>query len=225
MKRYAFAAAAALSIVVPSVSQATTIQINSYTFPFGTENGTLTLASSPYNGQSIGFGEFALVGVNVSAGNAPVSYLTYCVDLLHGLSVPGLYTVSPLSQIFNATQETNIVKILANTNATNADTSAAIQLAIWEVAFDNSSSVTAGAFHVAGGNSAAATALANSYLSQLGSWTTQGRTATLLYSQTNQSQVFLNAVPESATWGMMIVGFGIVGASMRRRAKVTYRIA
>ena len=100
-----------------------------------------------------------------------------------------------------------------------------LALSIWEVAFDNSSSVTAGAFHVAGGNSAAATALANSYLSQLGSWTTQGRTATLLYSQTNQSQVFLNAVPESATWGMMIVGFGIVGASMRRRAKVTYRIA
>ena len=29
------------------------------------------------------------------------------------------------------------------------------------------------------------------------------------------------AVPEPATWGMMIAGFGIIGASMRRRARVT----
>jgi Concanavalin A-like lectin/glucanases superfamily/PEP-CTERM motif len=33
----------------------------------------------------------------------------------------------------------------------------------------------------------------------------------------------VNAVPEPATWGMMIIGFGLVGGTMRRRvAKVTY---
>jgi hypothetical protein len=31
---------------------------------------------------------------------------------------------------------------------------------------------------------------------------------------------FLGAVPEPTTWGMMIAGFGIVGASMRRRRRI-----
>ncbi len=29
--------------------------------------------------------------------------------------------------------------------------------------------------------------------------------------------ISLNAVPEPATWGLMIVGFGVVGAAARRR--------
>jgi len=33
------------------------------------------------------------------------------------------------------------------------------------------------------------------------------------------------AVPEPATWAMMIVGFGLVGGAMRRRAKVTFQTA
>lgn len=33
------------------------------------------------------------------------------------------------------------------------------------------------------------------------------------------------AVPEPAAWGMMIVGFGLVGAAMRRRTKVTVNYA
>jgi hypothetical protein len=229
MKRYAFAAAAALSIAVPSVSQATTINITAYTQPLGTKNGTLTLAPSFLNGQAVAFGEFSMTGVNVSASNAPVSYLTYCVDLLHGLSVPGLYDIMPLTSLYNynATKALNLTKLLANTNATTADESAAIQLAVWEIVFETSASadVTGGMFSMASGDSMAARTLANSYLSQLGGWTTNGRTALLLYSETNQSQVFLTAVPETATWGMMIVGFGVVGAAMRRRAKVSYRLA
>jgi hypothetical protein len=35
----------------------------------------------------------------------------------------------------------------------------------------------------------------------------------------------LAAVPEPATWAMMIVGFGLVGAGMRRRARVTITYA
>jgi hypothetical protein len=33
------------------------------------------------------------------------------------------------------------------------------------------------------------------------------------------------AVPEPATWGMMILGFGLVGGAMRRRPKTTVRFA
>jgi hypothetical protein len=228
MKYFACAAAAALSVMAPSVSHAvTTINITGATSPFGNENGVLTFAPSTYNTQTVGFGEFALTGLNVTAGNTPVSYLSYCVDLLHPLGVPGLYNIMPLTSLYmyNPTKDLNLTKLLANTNATTADESAAIQLAVWEIVFDNSTTVTSGAFSMTGGNSAAAQALTNTYLGQLGTWTTMGRTAMLLYSDTNQSQVFLTPVPESATWGMMIVGLGVVGASLRRRKLTSYSLA
>jgi len=36
----------------------------------------------------------------------------------------------------------------------------------------------------------------------------------------NTAQIYASAVPEAGTWGMMILGFGLAGAAMRRRAKV-----
>ena len=35
----------------------------------------------------------------------------------------------------------------------------------------------------------------------------------------------VSAVPEPASWALMIVGFGIVGAAMRRRPRYAYRAA
>jgi hypothetical protein len=226
MKYLAYAAAAALSIIAPTVSSAA-ILIQTAGNPLGTKDGTLTFAPSSYNGQSVPFGEFFLTGVDQSAGNAPVSYLSYCVDLLHPLGVPGTYTITSLASLWNytPTKALNLTKLLANTNATTAEESAAVQLAVWEIVFDNSTSASGGAFSMAGGTSAGAVAQANLWLGQLGGWTTQGRTALLLYSDTNQSQVFLTPVPEAATWGMMIVGLGVVGASLRRRKLASYSLA
>lgn len=43
------------------------------------------------------------------------------------------------------------------------------------------------------------------------------------YDSFKISQLSISAVPEPATWAMMILGFGVVGASMRRKAaKVSY---
>lgn len=39
------------------------------------------------------------------------------------------------------------------------------------------------------------------------------------------SSVTVNAVPEPATWAMMISGFGVIGYSMRRRRRVTVSFA
>lgn len=38
-------------------------------------------------------------------------------------------------------------------------------------------------------------------------------------------RTYVNSVPEPATWAMMIIGFGLVGGSMRRRARLTVRSA
>jgi PEP-CTERM motif len=227
MKRYALAAFAALSIALPSVASATTINITSQGFSMGSRDGILNVGSGPFDGGNTNFGQFKLDGVNVTAGNTPVTYYTFCVDLFHGLFVPGTFTIQPLSTLFNATREANITKLLSNVVPANADQSAALQLAIWEVAFENTSpsfAVSAGAaqgnLYASAGSSSTARTLANSYLANLGSWSIPtGVTASLLYSQNNQSQVFLNAttVPEAGTWVMMIAGFGIAGATMRRR--------
>ena len=242
MKRFAFAAAAALSIAVPSVSNATTINITSYGFALGSRDGTLHTAGGPFNNVTAPFGEFTLSGTNVTAGGTPVSIATFCVDLNHALIIPGLFDVAAVTSVFNAATSLNITKLLANVTPTTTDMSAALQLALWELTFDTTGTAdvnagpTQGQFYVTAGTSSTARTLANTYLSSLGGWSVPtGGTAYLLVNSTdprntntsNQIQVFyaVTAVPEAATWGMMIVGFGVVGASMRRRAKVSYRIA
>ena len=66
-------------------------------------------------------------------------------------------------------------------------------------------------------------ALAMTYLDGItsGAWgTPAGGSLKLLYSATSQSQV-IAAVPEPATWAMMIAGFGLVGGIARRRSRAT----
>jgi hypothetical protein len=57
------------------------------------------------------------------------------------------------------------------------------------------------------------------FLNASGAFTGSGTANT----STRPSIVSLNfsAVPEPATWAMMLLGFGVVGASMRRRRKIT----
>ena len=45
------------------------------------------------------------------------------------------------------------------------------------------------------------------------------------YTTAQAYRQFATAVPEPATWGMMILGFGLVGGAMRRRAKVRVAFA
>ena len=131
MKRFAFAAAAALSIAVPSVSHAVTINIATSSFALGSKDGTLNLtAGGPFNGATANFGQFKLDGTNASAGNIAVTFYTYCVDLNHALIIPGSFTIQPLSTLFNSATALNMTKLLANVTPTNADQSAAVQLAI-----------------------------------------------------------------------------------------------
>ena len=235
MRYLALAAAAAFSIIAPSVSHATTINITNSSFATGSQDGLLHLtAGGPFNNTTPSFGQFKLTGTNVTAGNTPVTFFTYCVDLANALFVPGTFTVEPLSLLFSPTQATNMTKLLANVaSPVTADQSAAMQLAMWEIAFDASanqdvqSGGTQGDFWVTSGSSATARTLANSYLANLTTWSVPaGGNAYLLYNAQNQSQMFFAAVavPETATWGMMIVGFGVVGATMRRR-KQAYRLA
>lgn len=222
MKRIALAAVAALTFAAPhAATAATQVNITNATFAVGSNSGILHFTGSPFDGLGVSIGEFKLTGTNVGSGTAATFY-TYCVDIMHALSVPGVFDVVPLSQLYTGTKATNINKILANTNATDATTAAAIQLALWEVAYETSGTfnVNSGAFNITGGDSGTARTLANTYLSNLGSWNVSStQTAQLLYNKDIQSQVYLAPVPEPTTWAMLIVGFGVVGATMRIRRR------
>jgi PEP-CTERM motif len=227
MKRFTLAAAVTAAIMAPAAAQAaTTIKITNYAFPVGSQTGTLHYAGSPFNNGGVRAGEFKLTGTNLTTGSA-ASFLTYCVDIFHALTVPGTYTITPLSTLFTGAKATNINKLLANTNPATADQSAAVQLAMWEIVnetgpiFNVNSGANQGAFWMTGGSSAAARTLANNYLANLGSWSVSTtHTAQLLYSRTNQSQVFLTPVPEPGTWAMMVFGFMLVGATVRLRKPI-----
>jgi hypothetical protein len=229
MKRIIFATAVAAITMAPAVTQAaTTIKITNYAFPVGSQTGTMHHAGSPFDGGGVRAGEFNLTGTNLTTGRS-ASFLTYCVDIFHALTMPGTYTVSPLSTLFSGAKATNINKLLTNINLATADQSAAVQLAIWEIVFETGPTLNVnaganhGAFWMTGGSSGAARMLANSYLASLGSWNVSTtHTARLLYSRTNQSQVYLAAVPEPGTWAMMIFGFMLVGASVRRRREAVH---
>lgn len=223
MKRFALAAAAVLSFAAPhAATAATQVNITNSTFAVGSNSGVLHFAGSPFDGLGVSIGEFKLTGTTVGTGTSATFY-TYCVDIMHALSTPGVFDIVPLSQMYTGLKATNINKILANTNATNATEAAAVQLALWEVTFETSGSfnVNSGAFNITGGDSGAARTLANTYLSNLNSWNVSStQTAQLLYNPNLQSQVYLAPVPEPTTWAMMIVGFGVVGAAMRSRRRV-----
>ncbi len=223
MKNIAFATAAAFAFLAPQAAVAATqVNITNYSFPQGSNTGVLHFAGSPFDNRAVGIGQFKLTGYELMTGG-PAAFYTYCVDIFNALTVPGIFDLKPLSQMYTGVRATNINKILANTNATTATQSAAVQLALWEVAFETAGSfdVTGGAFNVTGGNSGAARALANTYLGNLGTWNVSAtHNARLLYNPRLQSQVYMAPVPEPSTWAMLIVGFGLAGAALRMRRRV-----
>lgn len=167
----------------------------------------------------------------VSLGN--VNYTSYSVIPIS--SYTGMTTAK--SNALNALL-TNTKGLLAAATGQNAiNISAATQMAVWEIMFETQPawSVTnsASAFYMTtpgGSSSQNATALtnaetlANTYLSNVknNTWTVNNAyTLKVLYSANQQSQVFLDtaAVPEPATWGMMVIGFGLVGGALRSRRR------
>lgn len=222
----AFAAAA-------QAPAATQIRVNGFSAANGFATGKLSYAPSQFNGSTLNIGQFSLSGTNLT-NNTAVTINTFCVDVMTALTVPTTFQIVPLSKLFTGTTATNLSKLITNVVPTNTTQSAALQLAIWDVAFDKgpSYSSTSGSFFTTGGNSDAARTLANTYLGQLSTWSVvQGQTVQLLYNGTSQTQMFatsalspLSATPEPAEWALLLVGFGAVGAAIRRHRVAAARI-
>lgn len=217
-------AAALLAATVPGAAQAA-YQITNYSWSPGFLTGTIQHVPTALS-LNVAIGRFKLTGTE-QPGGAAVSFLTYCVDIFHALQ-PASYDFAAVATLVpSAIKQNQLLALLANadpliTTAANPNqTAAAIQLAVWEISNETAAtySFSAGAFRSSGGNSGGARTLAMTYLNNItgGTWTAPANgSLQLLYSANSQSQL-IAAVPEPATWAMMLGGFGVIGAAARRR--------
>lgn len=211
------------------------INITNITYDPGSRGGNINVNGGTFEHVGAPVGRFSMSGTDTVTNNA-VSFLTYCIDLGHSLG-NGLFTIEPVSLLIaDPVKQTQLLTLLSNTasaitNAPTADDakniSAAIQSAVWEIAYETgnaSYNINTGNLLMNGGGAFGPTyrALTNTYLNNITSnvWTPlPGYSVSLLYNQSNQSQIFLG-VPEPAAWGFMLVGFALAGTAMRRRGAI-----
>jgi PEP-CTERM motif len=233
MKKYlSIAAAAACLAILPTSANAATVMVNAVGFDTpGYRTGKITYAPTNFQLNNVGIGRLKLSGTDLSTMTA-AQYLTYCVDIFHNLhtgqfTMPGLpsYVANPLKRTQLASYVGNASGFITSavTAAARKDASAAVQMGVWEILYEGSGTFNLGAgdFSISAGDSATARALANGWLGNVtsGSWQPLPHTQLgFLYNQANQSQIFLSNVPEPATWAMLLIGFGMIGASARRNS-------
>jgi hypothetical protein len=206
----------------------------------GSINGTVNVASEGVS-EGAAIGRINLHGLR-SDTNAMGDIQVFCVDVKDWLG-NGDFVEKPLSYftqgtgsaqvLYTSTQINNMFKFLVYANQqgiTNQLTSAAAQLGIWEILNESGTgwNVNSGNFTTSLWSGPDAVTLANTWLGAFQSTVTTNYQLHLLDpGRGNQLQVFIShdgnnndqqlGVPEPTTWGMIVVGFGLLGATLRRR--------
>jgi hypothetical protein len=181
---------------------------------------------------------FAFLGGATGAG-----FVAFCVEPQQYISVgaPVTYTLRPLSEAANSlggigADKADKLKELFGRNAASGGfatmtpaRAAALQISIWEIVAETNSSLSATAgnirFTAAAGTVEFATASRQSIrdagfmLAAINGAVNAPRASNLmlLQSSTGQDLLVFGRVPEPESWAMLIAGFGLVGATLRRR--------
>ncbi|WP_010543874.1 PEPxxWA-CTERM sorting domain-containing protein [Sphingomonas elodea] len=236
MRTALMAAALALGAVMPAAAHASVVITGIDDDPGYLKGDLMVYTPAGFQGTDPGMSRFRFTGTE---NGKAVEFLTYCVAALTALDT-GTFERANISVLLgDTTRQQQLLTLLTHSDLllgketdllARKTISAATQLAVWEIMEEHGGSydTTSGQFYTMGGNSDDARALANSYLTQIttGGWTAvAGHKLQLLFSKDRQSQVFLSAVPEPASWATMIGGFALVGGMLRRRRSAAYRLA
>lgn len=236
MRSALMAAALALGAVVPATANATVVITGIDDDPGYLAADQMIYTPTGFVGNWPGMSRFRFTGTE---NGKAVEFLTYCAAAFTALDTGSFERANISVLLGDSTRQQQLLTLLTHSDLllgaegdllARKTISAATQLAVWEIMSENSGSydTTGGQFYTVGGNSDDARALANSYLTQIttGGWTAiAGHKLQVLFSKDQQSQVFLTAVPEPASWATMIGGFALVGGMFRRRRAATYRVA
>jgi len=236
MRTALMAAALALGAVMPAAAQATVVITGIDDNPGYLKGDLMVYTPTGFRGTDPGMSRFRFTGTE---NGKAVEFLTYCVAAFTGLGEGSFERADISSVLSDSTRQQQLLTLLTHSDLllgketdllAQKTISAATQLAVWEILEEHGGSydTTGGQFYTTGGNSDDARALANDYLTQIttGGWTAiAGHKLQVLFSNDQQSQVFLTAVPEPASWATMIGGFALVGGMFRRRRAAAYRVA
>ena len=201
-------------------------------------------------GITIGVGRFRMQKTGGTSDVVPLGgtltneFLAFCVEPYQFLANSTAYDLVPLSQGTNSIggmggAKANLLRELfgrfapsgGSSASMTRDDAAAFQVAIWEIVTDTSLSLTGGNFTMLSSSNATIFNRAQGWLDALdgtgplvtglrvlrnGSPSNIGQGSQDLLVFTN----LLDPVPEPDTWAMLIAGFGLTGAVMRRRRRV-----
>lgn len=232
-----FSSAAAASVTITGISGNPGFATGRVIYTPGGIGGSPSRTS-----QDLYVGRLRLTGFD-TATMAAVTFNSYCIDIFNYMQ-NGSFELQAFS-LADPTKENQLKRLLSATaGAIDAasgfeqkrDVSAAIQMAVWEIVNESGTtgySLDGGLFQmgVTGSVANGARGLAQNYLANLDSFVATGthsyRMLAAVSPITNQRQVFLAAagVPEPATWGLLIAGFGLIGGAMRRRTRASLAIA
>ena len=226
MNKYLVSIAAGAAALVAATGANATTYLTVGSAYQNAPSGTTSLENGWFGSETNYSGSFGPQTISGTINGKLVNATAFCIELTQNSSSGDFEIVSLSSYLNDSARSNNIAKLLSTFgNSGNKTTDVALQLAVWELRYDNGNSVKTGYFEVEDrlGDYTTYTNAANSQLASLGTinsnlqfWVAKaGDKQDLLFvTQTP-------AVPEPATWAMMIIGFAAIGRSMRARRNST----
>jgi hypothetical protein len=224
--RTAFAPSLALACSLAFAAQASAHDVTFTGFAHGSETVNFSVSSPNIAASgSVNAGGFATVF------DGSPSFVTYCVDLYQHISWNTLYpeyTAPGTTHVFtNDRAYTDLGRLYAEAGLVdNAVEEAAFQVAVWEIAYEDSANaynLTSGAATFSGGTAASSGALtlASSWLAGLGSGS--GPSIEVIESRDHQDVIFA-PVPEPSSLALMLAGLAAT-AGISRRASARRKLS